>query len=93
MRCSDPVRSGRPPDKYRPGNFAADEVFLRSDLDLHRSVDVQFLFYCHSLIKADAEGGDVTQDFDKWIQIELPRINKMLEGRGLPRIEPGRVSP
>ena len=39
------------------------------------------------------ELGDVTQDFDKWIQIELPKINKLLEGRGLPRIEPGRVAP
>jgi hypothetical protein len=39
------------------------------------------------------ELGDVTVQFDKWVQIELPKINKMLEGRGLPRIEPGRVSP
>jgi hypothetical protein len=37
--------------------------------------------------------GDVTVQFDKWIQIELPKINKLLEGRGLQRIEPARVSP
>jgi hypothetical protein len=39
------------------------------------------------------ELGDVTVQFDKWIQIELPKINKLLEGRGLQRIEPARVSP
>ena len=39
------------------------------------------------------ELGDVTKDFERWIQVELPKINKMLEGRGLPRIEPARVAP
>jgi hypothetical protein len=39
------------------------------------------------------ELGDVTHDFEKWIQIELPKINKMLEGRGLRRIQPARTSP
>jgi photosystem II stability/assembly factor-like uncharacterized protein len=39
------------------------------------------------------EMGDVSKDFEKWIQIELPKINKMLEGRGLPRIEAARVVP
>jgi photosystem II stability/assembly factor-like uncharacterized protein len=39
------------------------------------------------------ELGDVTKEFDRWIQIELPKINKMLEGRGLPKIEPARVAP
>ena len=39
------------------------------------------------------ELGDVSKDFERWIQIELPKINKMLEGRGLPRIEPGKVAP
>ena len=39
------------------------------------------------------ELGDVSNDFQHWIQIELPKINKMLEGRGLKRIEPARVSP
>lgn len=39
------------------------------------------------------EMGDVTKDFERWIQIELPKINKMLEGRGLPKIEPGRGIP
>jgi hypothetical protein len=39
------------------------------------------------------ELGDVTNDFERWIRIELPKINKMLEGRGLSRIEPARVSP
>jgi hypothetical protein len=39
------------------------------------------------------EMGDVSKDFERWIQIELPKINKMLEGRGLPRIEPAKVVP
>jgi hypothetical protein len=39
------------------------------------------------------ELGDVTKDFEKWIQIELPKINKMLIGRGLPRIEPAKATP
>jgi len=39
------------------------------------------------------ELGDVTKDFEKWIQIELPKINKMLVGRGLPRIEPAKTTP
>src|SRR5262249_19489284 len=39
------------------------------------------------------ELGDVTNDFERWIRIELPKINKMLEGRGLKRIEPARTSP
>jgi hypothetical protein len=39
------------------------------------------------------ELGDVTKEFDRWIQTELPKINKMLEGRGLPKIEPARVAP
>ena len=39
------------------------------------------------------ELGDVALDFDKWIQIELPRINRMLEARGLARIEPARQVP
>ena len=39
------------------------------------------------------EMGDVSKTFDRWIAIELPKINKMLEGRGLPRIEPARVVP
>jgi hypothetical protein len=39
------------------------------------------------------ELGDVTKDFERWIQIELPKINKMLEGRGLPKIEPAKVTP
>ena len=39
------------------------------------------------------ELGDVTKDFERWLQIELPKINKMLEGRGLPRIEPAKVTP
>jgi hypothetical protein len=39
------------------------------------------------------ELGDVTKDFERWIQVELPKINKMLDGRGLPRIEPARVAP
>jgi hypothetical protein len=39
------------------------------------------------------ELGDVTKEFDRWIQIELPKINKMLEARGLPKIEPARVAP
>jgi hypothetical protein len=39
------------------------------------------------------EMGDVSKDFERWIQIELPKINKMLEGRGLPRIEAARVVP
>ena len=34
------------------------------------------------------EMGDVSKEFERWIQVELPKINKMLEGRGLPRIEP-----
>ena len=38
------------------------------------------------------ELGDVSKEFERWIQIELPKINKMLEGRGLPRIEP-KVAP
>src|SRR5262249_53461776 len=37
--------------------------------------------------------GDVSNDFQHWIQIELPKINKLLEGRGLERIETARVSP
>jgi photosystem II stability/assembly factor-like uncharacterized protein len=39
------------------------------------------------------EMGDVSKDFERWIRIELPKINKMLEGRGLPRIEAARVVP
>jgi hypothetical protein len=39
------------------------------------------------------EMGDMSRTFDRWIQIELPKINKMLEGRGLPRIESARVVP
>jgi hypothetical protein len=39
------------------------------------------------------EMGDVSKSFDRWIAIELPKINKMLEGRGLPKIEPARVVP
>jgi hypothetical protein len=39
------------------------------------------------------ELGDVTRDFERWIQIELPKINKMLEGRGLPKIEPAKTTP
>jgi hypothetical protein len=39
------------------------------------------------------ELGDVTKDFERWIQIELPKIDKMLEGRGLPRIDPAKVTP
>ena len=39
------------------------------------------------------ELGDVSKSFTRWIQTELPKINKMLEGRGLPRIEPAKVLP
>jgi hypothetical protein len=39
------------------------------------------------------EMGDVSKDFERWIAIELPKINKLLEGRGLPRIDPVRVVP
>ncbi|MGH7656327.1 MAG: VPS10 domain-containing protein [Gemmatimonadaceae bacterium] len=39
------------------------------------------------------EMGDVSKDFDRWISIELPKINKLLEARGLPRIESARVVP
>jgi photosystem II stability/assembly factor-like uncharacterized protein len=39
------------------------------------------------------EMGDVSKDFERWIQTELPKINKMLEGRGLRRIEAARVVP
>ena len=39
------------------------------------------------------EMGNVSKDFERWISIELPKINKMLEGRGLPRIESARVVP
>jgi photosystem II stability/assembly factor-like uncharacterized protein len=39
------------------------------------------------------ELGDVSKDFERWIQIELPKINRMLEGRGLPKIEPAKVVP
>ena len=39
------------------------------------------------------EMGNVSKDFERWISIELPQINKMLEGRGLPRIESARVVP
>jgi photosystem II stability/assembly factor-like uncharacterized protein len=39
------------------------------------------------------ELGDVSHDFERWIQIELPKINKLLEARGLPKIEPARVAP
>jgi hypothetical protein len=39
------------------------------------------------------EMGDVSKDFDRWIAIELPKINKLLEARGLPRIESARVVP
>lgn len=39
------------------------------------------------------EMGDVSKDFERWIQIELPKINKMLEGRGMQRIESARVVP
>ncbi len=39
------------------------------------------------------EMGDVSKEFERWIAIELPKINKLLEGRKLPRIEPARVVP
>ncbi len=39
------------------------------------------------------ELGDVSHDFEKWIEIELPKINALLAARGLARIEPGRVAP
>jgi photosystem II stability/assembly factor-like uncharacterized protein len=39
------------------------------------------------------ELGDVSKEFDRWIQIELPKINKMLEGRGLPKIDPANIKP
>jgi hypothetical protein len=39
------------------------------------------------------EMGDVSKDFDRWIQVELPKINAMLGKRGLQRIEPARVVP
>jgi hypothetical protein len=39
------------------------------------------------------EMGDVSKDFERWVSIELPKINKMLEGRGLPRIASARVVP
>ena len=37
--------------------------------------------------------GDVSKEFERWVQVELPKINKMLEGRGLPRIEAVRAVP
>lgn len=39
------------------------------------------------------EMGDVSKSFDRWVQTELPKINKMLEARGLPRINAARVTP
>jgi hypothetical protein len=39
------------------------------------------------------EMGNVSKEFERWISIELPKINRMLEGRGLPRIESARVVP
>ena len=39
------------------------------------------------------EMGDVSKDFDRWIQIELPKINTLLQARGLPKIEPAKVVP
>jgi photosystem II stability/assembly factor-like uncharacterized protein len=39
------------------------------------------------------EMGDVSKDFERWIQIELPKINALLEARKLPRIESARVVP
>ncbi len=39
------------------------------------------------------ELGDVNKSFEKWVQIELPKINKMLKDRGLKPIEAARVVP
>ncbi len=39
------------------------------------------------------EMGDVSKGFDKWVQIELPKINKLLQARGMKRIETSRVVP
>ena len=39
------------------------------------------------------EMGDVSKTFERWIQVELPMINKLLEARGMARIEPARVVP
>ncbi len=39
------------------------------------------------------EMGVVSKDFDRWISIELPKINKALEARGLRRIETTHVVP
>lgn len=39
------------------------------------------------------EMGGVSRNFDRWLQIELPKINKLLEARGLRPIEPSRIVP
>ncbi len=39
------------------------------------------------------EMGNVSKDFDRWIQIELPKINKVLQARGLPPISAANVVP
>jgi photosystem II stability/assembly factor-like uncharacterized protein len=39
------------------------------------------------------ELGDVSTGFDRWIATELPKLNALLEARGLPKIEPARVTP
>jgi hypothetical protein len=39
------------------------------------------------------EMGDVGKEFDTWIATELPKINAMLQARGLPKIEPAKVVP
>jgi photosystem II stability/assembly factor-like uncharacterized protein len=39
------------------------------------------------------EMGDVSKDFERWIQIELPKINKLLQARGMQPIESARVVP
>jgi hypothetical protein len=39
------------------------------------------------------EMGDVSKDFERWIQIELPKINKLLQARGMQPIESARIVP
>jgi len=39
------------------------------------------------------ELGDVSKEFGRWVQTELPKINKMLTGRGLKPIEAAKLQP